>query len=154
MPHASRSAPEGAGLDLAAVARFLRGLAQRAEQDPAFGRQIAALLVEAGVLPDGQPATPGPRVARTRGTTRRLAAAPPAAAAELDPYALLREHGEEALRARLGALPAAALHSVIRAHRLDPARISARWASQARLVELIVAQVRARADHGKTFSRV
>jgi hypothetical protein len=139
------------GIDLAAVARFLRGLAQRAEQDPAFGRQIAALLVEAGVLPDGQPAAPG---ARTRGTTRRLTAAPPADAAELDPYALLREHGEEALRARLGALPAAALHTVIRAHRLDPARISARWASQARLVELIVAQVRARADHGKAFSRV
>jgi hypothetical protein len=155
MPHASRSAPPESGADLAAVARFLRGLAERVERDPAFGQQIAVLLAQAGLVPDGIVAAPAPvkRAApRTRALTREEGAATEGAC--LDPFGVLREAGEEALRARLGALPATGLHDVIRTYRLDPARISVRWTSQPRLVELIVEQVRARADHGKAFARV
>jgi len=72
----------------------------------------------------------------------------------MDLYGLLRAEGDETLRARLSTLTPTELHGVIRTHRLDPARISARWTSAARLIDLIVAQVRARADHGKAFSRV
>jgi hypothetical protein len=72
----------------------------------------------------------------------------------VDPFAVLRDEGENALRAHLEAFTTSDLQGIIRAHRLDPARISARWTNRARLVDLIVAQVRARADHGKAFSRV
>jgi hypothetical protein len=157
MPHASRTRRSGApdaSADLAAVADFLRGLAQRTEQDPAFGQQIASALAEAGLVPGGRPAKSSPRSARPRGATPRAGTPVPTDTADLDPYTLLREVGEEALRIRLDALTTPELHAVIRAHRLDPARISARWSTQPRLIELIVAQVRARADHGKAFSRV
>jgi hypothetical protein len=71
-----------------------------------------------------------------------------------DPFALLRDRGEAHLRTHLAALDLPALRQIIRVHRLDPARISARWTNRERLVALIVDQVRARADHGKAFSRV
>jgi hypothetical protein len=154
MPHVSRAAPPAGGVELGAVARFLRGLADRAEQDPAFGQQIATLLAEAGLLPGSASAPAGKRAARAGSAGRRVGGAAVSAAVDVDPYSLLRTEGDETLRARLSTLTPTELHSVIRTHRLDPARISARWTSPARLIDLIVAQVRARADHGKAFSRV
>jgi hypothetical protein len=157
MPNASHpaSAKAGAvaGTDFAAVARFLRGLADRVEHDPAFAQQIAALLIEAGLLPGAARATPRKRAANATVALPREAGAATEAAG-LDIFGLLREQGEAGLRARLGALGAGELHEVIRTHRLDPARISTRWTSQARLVDLVIAQVRARADHGKAFARL
>jgi hypothetical protein len=157
--------------DLAAVGAFLRALAERAERDPAFGRQIAALLAESGLLTTGSVKHPAPQPPPPQGEgepespprAKRASASPPRAgegpgerpvAPPPDPFALLREHGEVGLRERLDALDLAALRQIIRAHRLDPARITARWANRDRLVALIVDQVRARADHGKAFSRV
>ena len=154
MPHVSRPAPADTGVDLAAVARFLRGLAERAEHDPAFGHLLATLLTEAGLLPASTSSSAGKRATRAGGAGRRAGGVAASEGATLDPYSLLREEGDEALRARLGALTPTELHGVIRTHRLDPARISTRWTNQARLIDLIVAQVRARADHGKAFSRV
>ena len=155
--------------DLAAVGAFLRALAERAERDPAFGRQIAALLDESGLLGGPHPPAPSPT---KRGGARRsslyatadAAGIPPrrgegtgerAPATPLpDPFALLRDQGADGLRERLDTLDLAALRQIIRAHRLDPARISARWTTRERLVALIVDQVRARADHGKAFAHV
>lgn len=152
MPSAKSSAtqntPKDAGADVAGVVRFLRGLADRVEHDPAFAGQIAAVLAEAGPEPGGTGEAPAKRAARARMADR---ATPPE---PMDPFAVLRDQGEDALRARLESLATSDLQSVVRAHRLDPARISARWTNRPRLVDLIVAQVRARADHGKAFSRV
>jgi hypothetical protein len=131
-------AARAASADPAAVAAFLRALAERAERDQAFGREVAALLAQSGLLSAG----------RTAGGGRREPAAP------LDPYRALRETGPDGLRARLEQLDAPALHRLIRAHRLDPARVSARWTRRERLVALIVEQLRGRADHGKAFARV
>ncbi|HYM26651.1 MAG TPA: hypothetical protein VET66_00750 [Steroidobacteraceae bacterium] len=72
----------------------------------------------------------------------------------LDPFALLRSGGEDGLRRALGVADVATLHRIVRTHRLDPARVSARWTARERLVELIVTQVRARASHGQAFARV
>lgn len=154
--------------ETAEVAAFLRALAGRAERDAAFGRQIAALLVESGLLdvaahPTLQPPPPvgegEPDSRSRRGAHSRRASVSPPRAGEgsgerSDPFALLRERGEAHLRAHLAALDLLALRQIIRVHRLDPARISARWTNRERLVALIVDQVRARADHGKAFSRV
>jgi hypothetical protein len=67
---------------------------------------------------------------------------------------LLREGGESGLRAALAGLDLASLRQLVRTHRLDPNRVSARWSAHERVVALIVDQVRARANHGKAFARV
>lgn len=135
---------------VSSVAAFLRALADQVERDAAFGEQVHALLVESGLV--GAPGRSGPR--RAGGRTRGTGAGADDRPAPLDPFAVLRADGESHLRARLGEVEIADLRRIIRAHRLDPARVSARWSSSDRLVELIVDQVRARADHGKAFARV
>ena len=134
----------------AALAAFLRALADRAERDEVFARGIAAALAESGLLPPAR--APRPRATASRAPTSATRAG--AGAAALDPFAALRAGGEEGLRAALGAVEVAELHRMVRTHRLDPARISVRWSSRERLIELIVTQARARASHGQAFSRV
>jgi len=66
----------------------------------------------------------------------------------------MRDQGEEGLRATLAALDLMALRQIVRTHRLDPARISARWTTRERVIALIIDQVRARLNHGRSFERV
>lgn len=155
MPHDNAPGGRRPAPEAAAVGAFLRALADRVECDRAFGREVAALLEESGLL----------RAHAAKQETRANAR-PPAAGATVDraasgasaplpdPYVVLRQEGETGLRARLGTTEIAGLRQIVRAHRLDPARISARWMNRERLVELIVEQVCARADHGKAFARV
>lgn len=161
MPH--DSARSAAGADPRAVAAFLRGLAERVEGDAAFGREVAALLAESGLLADtarrpgkareGKARQPESG-ARTATMVARSASGASEDAAPPDPFALLREQGEDGLRAALARLELGVLRQVVRQHRLDPARISARWTTRERVVDLIVTQVRARSDHGRAFARV
>jgi len=154
------------------IAAFLRALADRVEQDPAFGRALLAVYAQScAALPRGAADMPAAgkgqkrsQTARTQATSSAAAQITPPAAANpplspprdpaLDPFALLRAHGEAALRARLGGLDQASLRGVVRAHRLDPARISARWSTRERLIDLIVEQVCARANLGRAFEHV
>lgn len=138
-----------------AVSAFLRALAARAEVDVALAGQIAAALRESGLLPDDAPTGGRGKTAenprnRTLGANR-LDATPADAP---DPFVVLRERGEPGLRAALEEMDLTTLRQIVRAHRLDPARISARWTVRERVVTLIVDQVRARANHGKAFSRI
>ncbi|HEU5349710.1 MAG TPA: hypothetical protein VFU63_13950, partial [Ktedonobacterales bacterium] len=111
--------------------------------------QIADAVRASGLLDVAQP----PPVRKKRATSAKRE--PSAAAAELpDPFQVLRQHGEAALRTLLGQLDIASLRQIVRAHRLDPARISARWTSTDRVITLIIEQVRARANHGRAFERV
>ena len=155
-PHAPRLA-QAVDADASAIGAFLRGLAERVERDPVFGRQVAQLLAECGLLRAAMPANVSPteRQGRTRRTERASTQAlRTASAAPADPFALLREAGEDGARRALAAQDIQALRQIVRVHRLDPARISARWTSRERLVDLILSQVRARADHGKSFARL
>ncbi len=131
----AESAPERR----AALVAFLRALAIRVEQDPAFARTLLAVYAESS---QAQPAPP-PRSPATPTTV------PP-----LDPFALLREQDEVALHSRLVELDLAALRTILRTHRLDPARIASRWTSRERIADLIVEQVRARTRQGRAFERV
>jgi hypothetical protein len=152
--------PHNDSADGATVAAFLRALAERAERDPAFGRQVAETLRACGLMPSLAPATT-PTVRRgnrapspqPRPTRQRTEAAPGATPLP-DPFLTLRAEGEDGLRRQLAPLDAPALRQIVRAHRLDPARLSARWTNRERLVDLIVTQTRARADHGKAFARL
>ncbi len=63
--------------------------------------------------------------------------------------------GEEvALRRALDGLELQELRAVVRAQRLDPARVSSRWTARERVIALIVDQVKARLHHGRAFERV
>lgn len=133
-----------------AAGKLLRELADRAERDPAFGQQIAEAVRASGLLGTDQPAKKPPAPRKKAGAKR-----PPAAPGELpDPFQVLRQHGEDGLRAQLAQLDLASLRQIVRTHRLDPARISARWTATDRVIALIVEQVRARANHGRAFERI
>ncbi len=137
--------------DAEAAARLLRELAERAERDPSFGIQLAEAVRSSGLLdaPSPQP----PPTARKKPANR--AKRPTTAVTDLpDPFQVLRQHGEDALRDQLARLGIASLRQIVRAHRLDPARISARWTATDRVITLIVDQVRARANHGRAFERL
>ena len=152
MPRGSRTNQQTNATDTEAegqaVGQFLRGLATRAEADPALAAQIQGALQESGLLARKKNSS------TAKGKAQPTAAASTPAEAPPDPFQVLREHGEAGLRATLETFDLAALRVIVRTHRLDPARISARWNARERVIELIVTQVMARANHGKAFSRV
>lgn len=140
-----------------ALGTFLRNLAARVETDLAFAAQVRAALHESGLIAASE--APSSRAPTKRPSVRRVVPKSAAAAeqgkdAPPDPFVLLREHGEAGLRDALESCDLATLRAVIRAQRLDPARISSRWTTRERVIGLIVDQTRARANHGKAFSRV
>jgi len=148
--------PADAGNEAQRVATFLRSLATQAEGDPALAGKLQTALEESGLVPAPKPGKT-PRAAKRPAT----AAAPQGDGARdtnadppLDPFAVYRDRGEEALRAALAEQDIVALRGLIRAHRLDPARISARWTTPDRLIALIVQQVQARANIGKAFAHI
>jgi hypothetical protein len=156
MPRAKGGSAQGdSEAEQATVAAFLRGLAQQAEADATFAARLHAVARECGLLdmaPGGEK-SPTRRTRAAKAPTVRERAAGPAPD-PLNPFAVLREREEVGLRAALAPLGLSELRAIIRAHRLDSARVSARWTARERLVELIVDQVRARANHGRAFERV
>jgi hypothetical protein len=156
MSRAKPTSPAPTVVDSVSVAAFLRGLAARVEADAAFGRQVATALCASGLLAENaaQP-SPQPGGGRERRPTGAASDAAGTTAAELpDPFAIWRARGDDGLRGALDELSLADLRRIVRTHRFDPARISARWAVRERLVELVISQVRARMDHGKAFSHI
>lgn len=136
------------------LAAFFRSLAGRIEKEPALSATIRGALEESGLLTAASQLEVPP-AGRAKGGRR--AAATDEARGErpaLDPFVVYREHGEGALGEALSKLDVTALRTIVRAHRLDPARISARWTTPDRLVALIVQQVRARANIGRAFAQV
>ena len=161
---AERDPAFGAGLLSVAQAS---GLAQLTGGDEG----AAGVLGAAGAAPNTAPGRPDVTVAATPTATQpkgklsrhpRAGANAPAGSAPAeatpqpapDPFAVMRAQGEAGLRATLDALDLDALRQIVRAHRLDPARISARWANRERVIALIVDQTRARLNHGRAFERV
>ena len=150
--------------ELASLAQFFAQLVERAGRDPLLARELLAAVRASGLLALTLAAEPGesdsvgghsaPRAGRA---TQRQPAEPSATQPEapaLDPFTVWRRQGEHELRELLAAQEVPALRQIIRTHRLDPARISARWTARDRLIALIVDQVRARTQHGRAFERV
>ena len=144
------------------VAKMLRELATRVESNPALAERALAALRAEGLLTTEEHATT--RRGKRRASAARLptptlganefAATDTHSTAPPDPFALLRARGEEGLRTALQPLELSVLRSIVRTYRLDPARISARWAARDRVISLIVAQAMAQINQGKAFARV
>jgi len=123
-----------------ALVEVLRAVASQVEADPALATWLLAM--PAIKAEHEAPAQTAPRPARE-------VVAPP-----LDPFAVLRQSGEQGLQGALTSLDLMSLRAIVRAYRLDPARIAARWTAPERIIELIVEQTRARLNHGRAFERV
>lgn len=136
MPHA-KIEPEQ-------IAALFQALARRARQEPQFAVSLAACLDESGLL----------ALDSARPADRSKRKPPPARLPALDPFTVWRAQGEDALHQTLAGLDLAELRAIVRAHRLDPARVSSRWTAHERVVALILDQVRARMNHGRAFERV
>jgi hypothetical protein len=130
-----------------AVGSFLRGLALRAEADASFAVQIQSALEESGLLESHRHT-----VRKSGGRPRSKKESKPTA--PLDPFQVFREQGIVALRQTLEKIDLEELHAIVRRYRLDPARISSKWARNERVIELIVDQVTAHARHGQAFSHL
>ena len=137
------------------VATFLRALAERAEGDPELATALHSSLEESGLLSSAgaEQAGAGKRGAR-QSRARAGAKSTQTQPAVMDPFALWRAHGEGGLVEALEPLDLAQLRAVVRAYRLDPARVSSRWTARDRVAGLIVTQVKARLNHGRAFERV
>jgi hypothetical protein len=145
MPRVKRPAERAEGVSASptaetrALVETLRAVALQIEADPTLATRLmggAATRAEHETLAQAAP------------RTAREVVAPP-----LDPFATRRQSGEQGLQAALAALDLTSLKAIVRAYRLDPARISARWAPK-RIIELIVEQVTARLNQGRAFERV
>jgi len=154
MSRAKADGHAGDQQQIAALTAFLRELAARAEADRAFGAHLLDAVRASGLATLLAEAAPAPPRAQTAKGAGRAGPAASAAASGFDPFVVLREGGESGLRAALAGLDLASLRQLVRTHRLDPNRVSARWSAHERVVALIVEQVRARANHGKAFARV
>lgn len=71
--------------------------------------------------------------------------------AALDPFAVLEEHGVSGLRRQLDDMDLNNLRTIVRLHRLDPSRLSDKWKTRDRFIDLVVERVEARAKQGSAF---
>lgn len=149
----SHAKGEDASREAAGLAAFLRALARRVTHDPGLAAALLASLEESGLIAaiDTQRAEMGKRSPRQSRAGAEPGEAQPST---IDPFALWRTQGEDALRDALHGLDLAALRALVRTHRLDPARVSSRWTARERVIALIVTQVKARLNHGRAFERV
>ncbi len=142
---------EGMTEDAARIAAFFRALSERAARDPQLATSLAACLEESGLLSlDGAKGVEKERPVASQARKRTGAGGQ----AALDPFSLWRAQGEMALRDALEGLDLQELRIIVRAHRLDPARVSSRWTARDRVIALILEQVKARINHGRAFERV
>jgi hypothetical protein len=69
----------------------------------------------------------------------------------VDPFAVLKEHGEQGLRNRLNGESLEALRAIVRSFVLDPSRRSHKWVNRDKLIDLIVSRVASESERGKVF---
>jgi hypothetical protein len=112
-----------------ALQRLVDLLADEAERNPAFAEALAELVT--------------PSHTTTRSKSKEEAA--------LDPFSTFQTRGKEGLRAALIELSIEQLRSIVRQHRFDPSRLSDKWKSRERFIEVICDRVEARSRQGDAF---
>jgi hypothetical protein len=76
------------------------------------------------------------------------------AAVDFDPFEVLRQGSESALRERLESLEIPALKAIITQHGLDTTRLAQKWRDKDRLVNFIIDRISSRAEKGSVFKAV
>jgi hypothetical protein len=69
----------------------------------------------------------------------------------VDPFAVLKEHGEQGLRDRLDGESLETLRAIVQSLVLDPSRRSHKWVNRDKLIDLIVSRVASESERGKVF---
>src|SRR5215469_850658 len=108
-----RASEAGEGNEPGAISAFLRSVADRADRDPELARRVAAALRSGGVVVEAAEVREQPARSRLRASAWRAQAAQratvTASESSLDPFAIVRRGGEQALRVALDGLDLAAL---------------------------------------------
>lgn len=68
-----------------------------------------------------------------------------------DPFSEYAQKGDDGFRSLLEELTNEQLIAIIRAHRLDPSRLAAKWKNRDRLVQFIIDRVKGLASKGSSF---
>lgn len=127
-------------IDVKALKKTLRGLADllasEAERNPAFAEALQNVLFESA----------GQKRAKETITLKK---APKVEV--FDPFAALSEKGPVGFKEWLGTLDVPSLRAIVRQYRLDPTRLSDKWKTQGRFIELIHDRVQDRVSHGESF---
>ncbi|MCJ7425150.1 hypothetical protein MUP01_12920 [Candidatus Bathyarchaeota archaeon] len=110
------------------VARLLRMLAGKIEEDPEFIKGID--IEDISVL------------SRKKKTEQSI---------DFDISKIYSEEGELALRQRLEQLDLKELKSIVRKHSFDSSRLAEKWKDKDRLIKLILERVSARNEKGQAF---
>lgn len=110
--------------------RFADLLADEAERNPEFADSLLTLLTVDGV-----------REKRKRSEKRT---AP-------DPFEIFRTKGADKFRQWLNDLSVQDLRGIVRQHRFDPTRLSDKWKTKERFIQLICERVESRSKQGDVF---
>jgi isoleucyl-tRNA synthetase len=116
------------------IRRRLKLLAQlvweEAERNPEFAKALAELLAvqSTGEKPKKRAKTPA-----------------------LDPFEVFREKGIDGFRAWLNELSLEDLRNIVRQQRFDPSRLSDKWKTKERFVQLVLERVESRSKQGDVF---
>ena len=114
-------------LDLRAILlAIVKTVAEEAERNQQFGDRLRAAL---------------------RGHERPTRCAAPVQ----DPFEILQLRGVAGLREWLASLDIKELKAIIREHRLDDSRLSQRWKTKQRFVDLILGRITSRSAQGESF---
>jgi hypothetical protein len=127
---------------LSALARVI---ADEAERNPAFARQVAEAL---GMAQRESDAKLNATIAAATSADRRPKNRRPPAV--LDPIEVARE-GEHALRTRLAELSLDQLRDVVADYGMDPGKLVMKWKSPDRVIDRIVEIALPRAQKGDAF---
>lgn len=112
------------------IRRLFDAILQEVRENPRLAERVS------NALDDGE--------SRGRPTNRRAPGA-------FDPFAVLQQSGETALRERLAQLTVDQLKDIVSEHGMDSSRLALKWKTADRLIDLIADRVRNRTEKGDAF---
>ncbi|OWW18356.1 hypothetical protein [Noviherbaspirillum denitrificans] len=114
------------------------------ERNPDFAQRLQlALTTTASALVGNNPE--GAERTKKRHRSR--------APAVIDPIATLSDHGDDALRHELQALPLDKLLDIVAEFAMDPSKLVMKWKSQERIIDHIIDNAKRRSVKGDAFRR-
>ncbi|MGS0764523.1 hypothetical protein [Syntrophomonas curvata] len=124
----------------AALAGFLRLLAEEVEKNQALARRLSLPFQDWLNQP-----------LEAKVSTRKKTASSVQIPEDFDPFRIYHDHGSVGLYAVLQNYDAAQCKAILSYFALDPVRSYSRWRKQERLADFIVERVKAMSEKGRVF---